>query len=217
MQAQRPRGKPRALFSRKKRRSAVRFPPRFLPRVSARLQFSSSLFRVTQLPLSPGAATRVSFHSQDPPVFSFAGKLDYYARSSYLRSARPLASTAYFLAHPLFGRSFALFSASAPSRPRSSVPPPSALLLLFLSVFLTYYHLLLLPLLLLLLRHLLSRSRISKCCAVVKTTNSDGKPLVTGRLPLPRATSLILTEDTSRPQKKTPPSLAEDARGSGKY
>lgn len=194
-------GKPRARLAEKASVDgrAVRFPPRLLflvfPRVS---NFPQQPFLSNAVaPLSPGAATRVSFHSQDPPVFSFAGKLDYYARSSYLRGARPLASTAYFLAHPLFGRSFALFSASA-LPPCAFASPPPFLLLLFL--FLTYYLLLLL---------LLSRSRISKCCAVVKTTNSDGKPLVTGRLPLPRATSLILTEDTSRPQKKTSRALAK--------
>lgn len=82
-------GKPRARLAEKASVDgrAVRFPPRLLflvfPRVS---NFPQQPFLSNAVaPLSPGAATRVSFHSQDPPVFSFAGKLDYYARSSEAR------------------------------------------------------------------------------------------------------------------------------------
>lgn len=101
------------------------------------------------------------------------------------KRARPLASAArIFSPIPLFGRSFALFSASALSpclSSSSSVPSSSSLSLCLPDV----YYLFPPPLLLryrlyhLFLLLLLSRSRISKCCAVVKTTNSDGKPLVT--------------------------------------
>lgn len=81
---------------------------------------------------------------------------------SYLRNAFS-QRTAYFLAHLLFGNVFTLRSASAPI----SLP--------FLSCyvsFLSFY----------LCLSCAKLSRISKCCTVVKTTNSDGKPLT--RCPL---------------------------------
>lgn len=113
-------------------------------------------------------------------VFSFARKLDYYACSSYLRSAFPrIFSLIRYLEDPSYYVSL-------------HHPPPCLLLSPTLSLFLF------------LSTSLTQLSRISKCCAVVKTTNSNGKPLVTGCLPLPRAASVILTEETSRGlQKKT--------------
>lgn len=69
-------------------------------------------------------------------VFSFADKLDYYARN-FASEKRVLARTAYFLACPLFGRSFTLQFRSRPLAPslflylsRNSVASQSAAQLL---------------------------------------------------------------------------------------
>lgn len=182
------------------------FFPTLRFRASSIFWQQSLFFRATPRMLLKAATPILLLFAGSSAVFSFAGKLDYYARSSYLWSA-VLARTAYFLAHPLFGRSFTLRFSSHPLPPLSR---SLSLISFFHSSF--FISLLSVP--------LTQLSRISKCCAVVKTTNSNGKPLVTGCLPLPRAASVILTEETSRPAKEdTARSCERRAKiaASGKY
>lgn len=122
-----------------------------------------AVFFAAALPLPPGAATQVSFYLQDslryfPLPANWTIKL-----VALIPQKRVFARTAYFLAHPLFGSSFTPRSASTPS----SFP------------FLSSYSVSFLSLSLCLCRSYTKLSHISKCCTVVKTTNSDGKPLVT--------------------------------------
>lgn len=95
-------------------------------------------------------------------VFSFAGKLDYYELAELVPQRRIFARTAYFLAHPLFGKSFTLrFASALTSSPSSPSPSVSHVTL----------------------------SRLKVLRTVVKTTNSDEKSLVTGCLPFCRGGS----------------------------
>lgn len=151
----------------------VKFHFHIIPhRVSVHLQLSSSLFRAAP-PLSPGAATQVSFYFQDSPRYFPLPANWTITLVVLIPQKRIFARTAYFLAHPLFGSFFTLHSASAP------------ISLLFLSCYISFFSFYL-------CLSYTKLSRISKCCTVVKTTNSDGKPLVTGCPPLSRATSTFL-------------------------
>lgn len=92
-----------------------------------------SLFRAAS-PLPPEAATQVSFYSQDslryfPLPANWTIKL-----VALIPRKRVFARTAYFLAHPLFGSSFAPRSASQPPFLSSPILPSSLSLSFFPSL-----------------------------------------------------------------------------------
>lgn len=107
-------------------------------RVFAHPQFSSSLFQVAPS-LSPreegGGEWREGGNARESPftrsgfsvVFSFAGKLDYYELAELVPQRRIFARTAYFLAHPLFGKSLTLQLSLPHSLPLPLHPPRPSL------------------------------------------------------------------------------------------
>jgi len=155
-------------------------------RVSARLQFSRRSFSERRRNYRRGRAGRrrasllllrhVSPRRHFPLPANWT--ITLAARTS---GARSLARNTYFLAHfPYLGNP-------------SSHYVPSPLHSLSFSLSLPFFSLSFIYIYIYNSSHVLVR--ISKCCAVVKTTNSDGKLLVIEHrgLSQPRATSVILT------------------------
>lgn len=140
-------------------KASVRSPPRF----------PSSCFRAPPIFQQPFPSNAAIPGGGNVSLLSLAGSSGIFLcrqigllRSQLVPQKRVLSrAPRIFSPIPYLGDPSRYF----PPHPLQLSSPPS------LPVFLTYHPL---------LRHLLSRSRISKCCAVVKTTNSDGKPLVTG-------------------------------------